>query len=56
MCLGAWLFSHLKARKKQPLPPIYTLCTCEYCTFHYLSETGQQITSCPQCGCFNKLS
>ena len=54
LCLGAWLVSHLKGRKKQSLPPLYQLTTCEYCTFTYLSETGRKITACPQCSSFNK--
>ncbi len=53
-CLGAWLFSHWKGRKKIALPPISQLHTCEYCTFHYLAETGKAITQCPQCDSYNQ--
>lgn len=54
LCLGAWLFSHLKGRKKQHLPPLYQLTICEYCHYNYLSETGKTISACPQCHSFNK--
>lgn len=51
--LGAWLISHLKGRKKQVLPPLQQLMTCEFCAFYYLSETGKDITLCPQCKSYN---
>jgi len=54
LCLGAWFFSHLKARNKKRLPPIYQLNQCEYCAYCYLAETGKLITTCPQCSSFNK--
>ncbi len=53
--LGAWLTSHLKGRKKETLPPVYQLHTCEYCAFQYLAPTGTQITHCPQCKSYNKF-
>jgi hypothetical protein len=53
--LGAWLISHLKGRRQKGLPPLYQLTTCEYCAYHYLSETGKQITTCPQCHSFNSI-
>lgn len=52
--LGAWLTSHFKERRKETLPPISQLNTCEYCAFQYLAPTGKQITHCPQCGSYNK--
>src|ERR1700722_4005455 len=54
LCLGAWLFSHMKGRRKVSLPPLYQLTTCEYCAYAYLSETGKPITTCPQCNSFNR--
>jgi hypothetical protein len=55
LCLGAWCLSHLKGRKKKGIPPLYQLTTCEYCTYTYLTETGKQITICPQCSSYNKM-
>jgi hypothetical protein len=52
--LGAWVSSHLKSCKKEPLPPLYQLSMCEYCAFEYLATTGKQITQCPQCHSYNK--
>jgi hypothetical protein len=54
LCLGTWVFSHIKTRKKKELTPFYKLTTCEYCAFNYLSATGQNISSCPQCNSYNK--
>lgn len=51
---GVWLSSHLKGRKKETLPPISQLKTCEYCAFQYLAATGKRITHCPQCKSYNR--
>ena len=53
LCLGMWVFTHLKNRNKVTLPPLYILSTCEYCHFDYLGKNGEKISKCPQCGSFN---
>jgi len=55
LCFGAWVFSHIKQRKKQSLPPLYILSTCEYCHYQYLGRNGEKISKCPQCESFNTI-
>lgn len=54
ICFGAWMFFHLKNRNKEILPPLYSLSTCEYCHYNYLSRHGEKLSKCPQCDSFNK--
>lgn len=54
LCFGAWILNHLKHRNRETLPPLFLLSKCEYCHFDYLSKNGMRITTCPQCGSYNK--
>jgi len=54
ICFGAWGISHLKQRRKKPLPPLYELAICEYCQYGYLLRTGEKVSCCPQCQAYNK--
>lgn len=51
--LGAWVFYHLKQRKKTALPAANKLTTCEHCHYAYLSNALKPISKCPQCYSYN---
>ncbi|ADI37573.1 putative uncharacterized protein [Waddlia chondrophila 2032/99] len=52
--LGIWARYHLKSRKQKVIIVEQELLVCEYCHFAYLDQIGKEVTSCPQCGSYNK--
>lgn len=52
--LGIWAWHHLKSRKNKVIIVKQELLVCEYCHFAYMEQIGKDVTTCPQCGSFNK--
>ena len=51
--IGVWLFSSI-TEKELKLKNKIKLYKCDICAFVYSKIFEEEISTCPQCGCFNK--
>jgi hypothetical protein len=51
-----WGITHLRYKKKPPLPPLFHLVTCQYCLHPFLEKPSKKIVKCPVCNLLTKLN
>lgn len=51
--IAAWLWTELGGRRRRRELEAQNLWRCVYCGFLYLDESGEKLSTCPQCGNIN---